>query len=254
MECVTLWIGDRLGAVERACLKSVLRQGHKLALYCYHEPTGVPNGVELRDAETIVSERSVFRHSAGGVGHFSDWFRYELQRRGLGTWVDTDVYLLAPLDGGPPYLFGEQEPGVINNAVLRLPANSPMLADLLEPFERQTTPKWLPWQSWMRSRVAELIDGRADFASLPWGSTGPHALTAVARSHRLDSEALPPEVFYPVSWRQADWIVDPSVALDQVATARTVAVHLWNECIKTVKDRPAPEGSFLSRLQREGRD
>src|SRR5690349_7920416 len=37
-DCVTLWIGESLGAVERACLRSVLRQGHSLALYCYDRP------------------------------------------------------------------------------------------------------------------------------------------------------------------------------------------------------------------------
>ena len=33
----------------------------------------------------------------------------------------------------------------------------------------------------------------------------------------------------------------------------TVAIHLWNECIKGFKNEPAPDGSFLSRLKREGK-
>jgi hypothetical protein len=36
-----------------------------------------------------------------------------------------------------------------------------------------------------------------------------------------------------------------------MVTERTVAVHLWNECIRAFKDRLAPEGSFLHRLQQE---
>jgi hypothetical protein len=32
-----------------------------------------------------------------------------------------------------------------------------------------------------------------------------------------------------------------------------VAVHLWNECIKGFKGDPAEQGSFLGRLQEEGR-
>ena len=107
-DCVSLWIGERLGAVERACLRSVVRQGHRVSLYCYGPPEGVPDGLETRDARDIIPEAAIFRNHAGSVGHFSDWFRYELQKRSLGTWVDTDVYLLRPLDGEKPDLFGEK--------------------------------------------------------------------------------------------------------------------------------------------------
>lgn len=55
-------------------------------------------------------------------------------------------------------------------------------------------------------------------------------------------------------WEKADWILDPAVRLEEVVTERTVALHLWNECIKGFKGEPAPEGSFLYRLQQEGSD
>jgi hypothetical protein len=41
--------------------------------------------------------------------------------------------------------------------------------------------------------------------------------------------------------------------LEEIITERTVGIHLWNECIKGYKDAAAPKGSFLDRLQREGR-
>lgn len=251
-DCVSLWIGDALGAVERACLRSIMRHGHRLALYCYGEPAGVPDGVEVRDAGSILPQSAIFRQPGGSVGHFADWFRYELQRRALGTWVDTDIYLLRPIEMEPDYLFGEQEPGVINNGVLRLPPQSPVLIELLRPFQRGTTPDWLPWRSRIPARVREIVGGKVDFARLPWGSTGPHALTALARKHGLLSKALPPDIFYPAPWQEAGWIRNPEVTVEQVATDRTIAVHLWNECIKGFKDEAAPEGSFLARLQREG--
>lgn len=253
-DCVSLWIGERLGAVERACLRSVVRQGHRVSLYCYGPPEGVPDGVETRDARDIIPEAAIFRNHAGSVGHFSDWFRYELQKRSLGTWVDTDVYLLRPLDGEKPDLFGEQSPGVINNAILRLAPKSPILPALLRPFEQRTTPDWLPMRSWLPARLRELVSGEADLGRLPWGSTGPHALTTLARRHSLLSKAVPPEVFYPVPWQKAGWIRDPRLALEDMVSEGTVAVHLWNECIRTFKGAPAPAGSFLHRLQQEGAD
>jgi Alpha 1,4-glycosyltransferase conserved region len=251
MDCVTLWIGDSLGPVERACLRSVLGQGHRLVVYCYRPPAGVPVGVEIRDAAAILPQASVIQHARGSVALFSDRFRYELQRRGAGTWIDTDVYLLAPLPSEPEYLFGEQKAGQINNAILRLPANSPALPDLLLPFGGKTPP-WLPARAYWPSRLRELITGRADVARMPWGSTGPAALSAVAAAHGLQRHALPPKVFYPVPWEKAGWVLNPGVSLDQVVTEQTVAVHLWNEQIKAFKNAPAPKGSFLDRLHREG--
>lgn len=252
-DCVTLWIGGRLGLLERACLRSISKQGHSLALYCYEPPENVPDGVEARDASEILPESAIFRHKSGSVAPFSDWFRYELQRRALGTWVDTDIYLLKPLDMQRPCLFGEQQPGTINNAVLRLPAESLIVSELLRPFVRHTTPRWLPPKEYYPQRALELIRGGADLSRLPWGATGPQGLTAVAKKFNVASAALPADVFYPVPWWHADWIGSPKVQLEEVVTPATVAIHLWNECIRNFKDAPAPKGSFLQRLQREGR-
>lgn len=251
-QCVMLWIGPVLGAVERACIKSVLRQGHPLALYCYRRPAGVPAGVELRDAAEILPEDRIIRHRTGSVALFANWFRYELQRRGLGTWLDTDAYLLRPLESEKPYLLGEFEPGRINNGLIRIPADSPVLPPLIALFEEKTVPAWLP----PRARVAAWwrlkTTGRSGLAQMPWGSAGPQALTALARAYDIAHLAEPPEVLYPAPWQKADWIRDPAIRLEDVISERTVSIHLWNERIKQFKDAPAPAGSFLARIQAEG--
>jgi hypothetical protein len=87
---------------------------------------------------------------------------------------------------------------------------------------------------------------------MPWGSAGPTAISHLARRHDIGRFALPPEIFYPARWQDALWITDPDRTLDEMITPRTVALHLWNERIKQVKDRPARPGSFLARLQDEG--
>ena len=239
-DCVTLWIGDALGQVERACLRSVMHHDHALALYCYRRPSGVPDGIDVRDASEVLPESAIVRHRSGSVALFSDWFRYELLARGLGTWVDTDLYLVRPLDMDRPYLFGKQIVSPvrpwrwraresINGSVLRIPPDSPMLPPLIAQFT-----------------------GQPDLAQQRWGSAGPFALTDAAARFGLGSEALPSEVFNPVPWYRARWILDPAQGLSEVVTQRTVGVHLWNECIRSFKDEPAPPGSFLDRLQREG--
>ncbi|HET7316007.1 MAG TPA: hypothetical protein VFI88_01120 [Sphingomicrobium sp.] len=252
-DCFTLWIGDRLGPVERACLRSVARQGHRVGLYCYSEPEGVPDEVEVRDASAILPYETVTAPWVNRPDLYSDWFRYELLRRRLGTWVDTDVYLLSPLDTESDYLFGiEDEPATLNNAVFRVPADSELLPRLLEPFVKRTTPKTMPWRLYAPKRLRELLTGEVDLTNVPWGTTSPKALTVLARELGLVQFAQPKERFYPVRWQEARWILDPNMALEDVTTDHTVAVHLWNYCISDFKNGAAPSGSFLDRLQKEG--
>ena len=253
VECTSLWIGASLGPIERACLRSVLRQGHPLSLYCYAKPDGVPAGVQLRDAADILPHSSIIRHYSGSVSLFSNRFRYELQRRSLGTWLDCDAYLLRPLHATSDYLIGEYEPGRVSTGVLRLPPDSPMLQPLLEIFDEKTVMPWLSWRSRLAARWRLMTSGRIGLSKLPWGSAGPVALTYLTHAHGLTSVALSPDVFYPVRWQEADWILDPGRTLEDVITPRTVSVHFWNERIKGFKNRPAPPGSVLARLHAEGR-
>ena len=246
--CVTLWIGAELGPFEQACLLSALRVGHEVALYCYREPRGVPRGVELRDAAGIFPESATFRHRSGSPALFANLFRYELLRRGLGTWIDCDAYILKPLPEDGTYLMGWQEPGVINNGVLRLPPDSPMLEPLIGIFSERQVPPWLPMRAKLAAYWRLLRRGRTGLSLMPWGSAGPHAVTAIAREYGLDRFALPQDVLYPVHWRDAGWIFRADVPLEAVTSPATVSVHLWNSCLRRIEAAPVPPGSFAARL------
>jgi hypothetical protein len=246
--CVTLWIGDALGPLERACLMSALRQGHPVALYCYRRPRGVPDGVELREAEGVLPERSILRHRSGSPALFANWFRYELLRRGLGTWIDCDAYMLKPLPAETAYLMGWQEPGVINNGVLRLPPDSPMLAPLIDMFNERTVPHWLPLTERLAAWGRLAARGRTGLSRMPWGSAGPSAITAIAKAHGLDHLALPHDVLYPVPWQQADWIFRDDKDLADVITPATVSIHLWATSLKRSAGKPIGRDSFYRRL------
>lgn len=243
-------MGPELGAVERACALSVLRHGHELILYCYDEPRGVPPGVEIGDAAEILP-RSWAEAHRDRPSFVSNRFRYELQRQSRGIWLDCDVYLLAPLEFANPHLFGRQSEELINSAILRIPPDSPMLPALLALFEDREIPRWLSRSARLAAYWRRLRTGRPGIAAMPWGTTGPHALTAIAREHALDREAQPRDIFYPVEWQQAGWIADPARRLEEMVTPRSVAIHLWNEQTGRIRRAMPPPGSFLARLHEE---
>lgn len=252
LQLLTLWIGPRLSFLERACLKSALRQGHPLALYCYDEPEGVPPGVELRDAALVLPESSMLRHRSGSPALFANRFRYELLRRELGTWIDCDVYFVAPLEVPGEWIFGDQGGGTINTAVLRLPPDSAVLAGLLNLFKEKSVPPWLVPREKLKAWLRFALSGRCDLTRLPWGSAGPEALTWLARRHGVATKSQPVSRFYPVPWTDAAWLLDPARPLKSVISADTVAVHLWHERLRGLDlTEPAP-GSFAARLLTEG--
>ena len=246
----SLWIGAKLGAVERACLLSILRQGHPVRLWCYSIPEDVPPGVRLADAAKVLPATSIIRHRDGSPALFANRFRYELQRSGAGPWIDCDMYLLRAIPD-VDCLLAPQDDRVINPSVLRLPSDCPIIPPLLEQFEEKRVPGWisLPARAAAYWRLA--TTGRTGLSLMPWGSAGPHAITALARKYGLAPLALPARAFHPVHWRHADWIRDPAVRVEDVVGKQTIGIHLWNERIKHFKDQPAAADSFLSRLQAE---
>jgi hypothetical protein len=251
--CNMLWIGDRLSAIERACMRSVLRQGHRLTLYAYREIAGVPEGVDLADAAAVIPASEIVTHRSGSVALFSDRFRFELQRRGKGLWLDADMYLLAPIVAKPgEHVFGWIEPGLLGAGVLALPANSPLLEPVLDLFEAPSVPDWLTLSERAKAHLRRWQSGRVELGELPWGVAGPRAITALARRHGLLGHAQLRAVFYPYGWREAGWIFDPARSLGEFVTPQTRAVHLYNFMIADRKCEAAAPGSFFARLQQEG--
>ena len=122
----TLWIGPRLGWVERLCLASMTAHGHHVVLWTYGRVEDVPAGVELRSAESILPERFIVRDPIkNSVGPFADRFRYHLLRRHPGaTWVDADILAMRPIDIDDSHLCGWEDERLICGAVLRLPPES----------------------------------------------------------------------------------------------------------------------------------
>ncbi len=205
-----------------------------MTLHCYDSPKDAPSGVTLADAAAVIATSRVFRHKAtGSYAIFADYFRYELLRRGFGLWIDCDVYCVKPIGLGDGHVYGWQAPDSINNAVLGLPANSPALTPLIATFTTQSPiMPWYPLQAQQNLAAAKRAGAVFGAADLPWGATGPLALTHVLTTAGLARHARPHRVFYPIPFEEADRLLSPEYDAAAAIAPDTLAVHLWNEKIR----------------------
>jgi hypothetical protein len=132
-----------------------------------------------------------------------------------------------------------------------MPPDSPLLGPLIELFAERTVPSWISRRARLAAQWRLLRTGRSGLSRMPWGVAGPRALTALVAREGLQHLTAAPEIYQPVHWRQAEWIIDPARRLEDYLTTESRAVHLWNERIKHLKDDPPPAGSFLARLHAE---
>lgn len=251
-QIVSLWIGGALGAIERLSLRSFVAHGHPVALYSYGAVTGVPAGVERRDAADVLPEAmaQANRYRSGSYALFANLFRLELQRLGLGLWVDVDVVAIQILDLEGDFVAGRESDRFINNAVLRLAPDSPLLADWIAATRNGRVPPWLPFHRAPKAWVKQALGSSIHPSELPFGTFGPKSITALAERHGLTGEAQPEPVFYPLHPRQAERLYDPTLRLGDVVTAETRTIHLWNEKLGALKKTVPPEGSILADLLR----
>lgn len=250
--CNTLWIGDRLGPITAACLASFVRHGHRVRLYAYRPPADVPAGVELADAATVLPEQAIVRHRrSGSPALFSNRFRYTLLARDAGLWIDGDLYCVRPIDFPDAAVFGFEIPGSINTAVLRLAPDDPILARLEAIFTARTAvPPWveIPLHRRTLLRAKQILGLRSDLGDLPWGVTGPRAVTWLLREAGRFDEAHPVDVFYPLHWDEIGRLFVADGDVEALVTPRTRTIHLWNNLLTRRALTDAEKGSFLDRL------
>lgn len=238
----TFWYGPTLGRVEQLSLASFLAHGHPVQLFCYSEPSGVPAGVTVRDASTILSEDLVFRYSGreryanrGSLAGFANWFRYELLYREGGIWVDVDMVCLQPFSFNTSSVFGYETPGVINIAVLGLPAGdrlakwmSRMCAspNRLVPYD--TVPR-------IREKLKRRFLEGNERGNVQFGEYGPRGFSLALNHFGRTEEAMPIDVFYPIHYDDWRSIYAPDAELPHALT-EAHGVHLWNEKTRQAVD------------------
>jgi hypothetical protein len=123
---------------------------------------------------------------------------------------------------------GWQDQRRLNNAVLKLPPDCPVLAELCK-LKDGFIPPWSKSKDKRRLRLRQLLGRPVPLQKMSWGTTGPKALTWYAQQHGLVSEAAPIDVFYPIAMSHIGLLIDPHLSLDDLITSRTRAIHLWSQ-------------------------
>jgi hypothetical protein len=246
----SFWSGSPLSYVEQLCLASMLQAGHPIDVFTYDQDLSVPTGVTVRSAAEIIPLAKVVRHKSGSMALFSDIFRYEALRAGMGIWIDLDVLLLRSLSDMGEHVFGWQDPYVINGAVLRLPPDSECLGRLIDLCRSPVVigPHW-PRHRKLLQRARSLVGTHVPIQQLEWGAVGPMALTHFVTSCRLLHHCQPVDVFYPVHFKDAACVFTADAsAVAALFTSSTRAVHLWNNMLKELKHLPPPPTSFIAKM------
>lgn len=244
-----LWVGETLRPLEQVSLLSMVRQGHRVRLFTYGKVKNVPDGIEVEDANAVLPwEQMLFHRATNSPALGANVFRYHMMRAGLGLWLDLDVLLLKPIVRTSEPLFGFQDSRLINNAVLFLPPDSPVLDDLIDfTGRRYPVPPFYSPRKKIRLTLRKCVGRPVHVSDLKWGVFGPHALTHFVRKHALADKAAQREVYYPVHPADAHSLFLADGGVEDMLGDETVAIHMWNELLRQPSPRRPdnPPGSLL---------
>ena len=206
----TLWIGSELSEMERLSLASFVYHDHPVDLYTYEDVSGIPDGVNIRDANEILPEDMIFQYKDHkSFSAFSNYFRYKLLYEKGNWWVDTDVVCLRPFDFDgmnvfcsediPPFGTGNHHVG---SCVIKLPKGSMLAKEMFEYCTIQ------------------------DKETLKWGTVGPKLVQKTVDKFGMRFFVEKPEVFCPIPgalwWK---YVNEQKLEFSD----NVYAAHLWNE-------------------------
>ena len=246
----SLWIGSELGLIEQLTIQSFLAHGHSFTLFTTEEVQGIPAGTVVRNANEIFHCQHVVRdYKTGSPAIHADMFRYAMLAKTELMWVDMDVLCLRPFYPNSPYVFAFEDENTVNNAVLRLPKDSPTLAALLA--YQPETKGYPPFFSTGRKIRYWLKSGgkKPSINKWPWGSIGPKGLSYHLRQNKEINHAQNQEAFYSLRCSEIGQVLDPysPVAAGNFPTG-AYYLHLWGKFLRDeIKKRGIPPNSFLAK-------
>ena len=131
-----LWVGSRLSRMEYYSIKSFLKVGYEVHLWCYEEIENVPQGTIIKDANLVLNVEDIFLLKKSFLP-FSDIWRYKFLYEFGGIWFDLDMLCLKQFDTNDEYIISSEytmQNGRFksNIGILKAPKGSLFYKDLYE--------------------------------------------------------------------------------------------------------------------------
>ncbi|WP_281973753.1 hypothetical protein [Ruegeria faecimaris] len=231
-----LWVDGPLSFLEQLCIKSYLDAGQSVRLYTYGNVSGIPEGVDTRDARDVMPGTEFIAHSrTGSPAPHSDKFRYRMlaQEPDL-IWADTDAYCMRPFTTETGHFYGMLE-GEIAIGVLGIPSDSPALALLIEyTTDPYRIPPWLPKRYQEPLRAAQDAGDPINVPAQYWGAWGPSAFAWALRQTGEHQFVLPEHVFYPVNFTRRRALARPNADLSRFFHEDTVSIHFYGRRMRSI--------------------
>lgn len=258
-EVGTLWIGGALSWLEQICLKSFVDKGQKITLFAYEPIPNMPAGVIFRDGREIIDTEDFIKYEQkNSYALFADWFRLHMIHKCPSMiWVDTDVYCHRPMDYDSDYVLGYELPGEqrVNNAVLGLPADSEILAQMLEfTSDRYAIASFLPRKRQEMMRKQAQKGKPVHVSQQPWGVWGPMMVTHYVHALGLEAHVQSLNAFYPITFPERFKFLRRADLAEGLITPETTALHLWasnKRQLGNIHNGLPPKGSYLEKLVQE---
>jgi mannosyltransferase OCH1-like enzyme len=238
-EVRAFWTGPSLSLYEELSLRSFLASGARVQLFSYDDDLVVPDGVELVNANDILpGPVYAFRHAAGdkSLALHSDLFRYVAVEKYGGWYLDLDIIFIGQELSASSIYIARETANVINGAVMKFPAHSPLLQRAIEEARRL-----LPETAASSSHETRVL-------------IGPSLMTRLLSEFSLEHVVQPRSNAYEIGYDEIPAFFDPaSCERLQERVADSDFTHLWNEVwrwIRIPKNYGPPEGSYLDSLFR----
>ena|ERR1700754_2025416 len=230
----SLWIDPVMGEMQLMCLRSFLEKGMSFHLYTYNHIQHLPEGIVIKDANTILDKKEIFIDNKNSYATFSDWFRIKLLYKIGGWWVDCDTYCIRKFDLDLPYVFATERYWANNemntyicNAVIRMPSGTRLAENILTVVEKRLNTK--------------------KYDDIVWTELGAKVLADNIISENLMDYVVRPEVFCPIDYSNFKQLTDKEdISFEEI----TYGVHLWNKMWEWNKLNPmrvAKERSFIQK-------
>lgn len=250
----SLWIGEKLHYLNQLCLKSHLRHGHSVTLYCTDDVRNAPEGVEIRPA-TEIMELDMSLVEATSASFLSNVFRYKMIKKTDAIWIDCDAFCHKPFPDEWEWIFaGHGMRGALNCGVVAIPQECELLDRLIDYYDNLPDyPAW--WGRHQRKKMDRLGDQGTHAARIyktERTAFGPQAFTHFAKETGDFEKAMTPDFLYPVPFQLNDVFYDPHGRVEGWFTDNTVSVHLYTNGTKPWWEKHVPlENSYADRMCKE---